>query len=110
MLRYAIWDPFDHYGLEISFEDRAKMMDSSLSDLEKCQNVQHVVEELLVMGDEPATLFLNFKNPADIGYEAENIGTDKCSFMVAANVEIQSPFGRVPICDDTYDQRFGWRM
>ena len=96
-LRYSIWDPYDHYGLEVSFEDKRKMMDPNLSDLEKCQNVLHVVEESLVMGEPPATLFLFFKNPADVGYDADKIGTKDCSFLVCANVEIQSPMGRVPI-------------
>lgn len=96
-LRYAIWDPYDHYGLEASFEDKKKMANPNLPLREKCCNVLHVVEESLVMGEPPATLFLNFKDPKDVGYDAEQIGTESCSFMVCANVEIQSPMGRIPI-------------
>lgn len=96
-LRYAIWDPYDHYGLEVSFEDKRKLADPEISDLEKCQDVLHVVQESLIMGEDPATLFLYFKKPEDVGYDAEKIGTDACSFFVCANVEIQTPLGRVPI-------------
>ncbi|MCD7866567.1 MAG: phloretin hydrolase [Clostridiales bacterium] len=96
-LRYAIWDPYDHYGLDISYEDRAKLLDPTLSLREKCCDIQHVVKESLVMGDAPATLFLDFKKPEDMGYDALKIGTDACSFFVVANVGIESPMGRVPI-------------
>ncbi|MCD7922158.1 MAG: phloretin hydrolase [Clostridiales bacterium] len=96
-LRYAIWDPFDHYGLDISFEVRAKLLDPSLSLREKCCDIQHVVKESLVMGNPPDTLFLDFKKPEDMGYDETKIGTAACSFFVGANVGIESPLGRVPI-------------
>ena len=49
------------------------------------------------MGEPPATLFLYFEDPVEMGYDASKIGTLCCSSFVCANVEIQSPLGRVPI-------------
>lgn len=95
-LRYAIWDPFDHYGLDLSYEDLHKVLAPGKTLQERCCGIQHVVKESLVIGDPPATMFLNFKKPEDLGYEAEKIGTKACSFFVCANCEIDSPVGRIP--------------
>ena len=92
-LRYAIWDPFDHYGLEINDEARAKMTDPDVSIADKCYDVDHLVTESLVMGEEPTKLLIGFKNPASMGYDTSKIFTDACSFLVCANVWIDGPDG-----------------
>lgn len=87
-LRYAIWDPYDHYDLEINDEARAKMTDPYVSIADKCYDVDHLVTESLVMGTEPMKLLIGFRNPASMGYDTSKIFTDACSFLVCANVLI----------------------
>ena len=87
-LRYAIWDPYDHYDLEISREAREKMLDPEVSIADKCYDVDHLVTESLVMGTEPMKLLIGFRNPASMGYDTSMIFTEKCSFLVCANVLI----------------------
>ena len=97
-LRYAIWDPYDHYDLEISDEARAKMLDPNVSIADKCYDVDHLVTESLVMGTEPMKLLIGFKNPASMGYDTGRIFTDACSFLVCANVLILlEDGGKVPV-------------
>ncbi len=96
-LRYACWDCYDHYGLDISFEDMAKIKDPNTSIPEKCYDVTHVVTESLVIGEAPTILYIHFRNPKAMGYQAERIFTDECSFLVTANVEIKTPAGLLPV-------------
>ena len=83
--------------MDISYEDLAKLKDPNISNPEKCYDVTHIVSESLVIGDEPATIYIHFKKPNALGYQAERIFTDECSFMVAANVEIKTPMGLLPV-------------
>ena len=92
-MRYAIWDPYDHYGLEISEEDRTYILDTKTPIAKKCQNVRHTVHESLLPGTDPAIIHINFKKPADMGITDEFMSTEQCSFMVCANVEIETPEG-----------------
>ncbi len=96
-LRYACWDPYDHYGLELSFEDRAKILNPNTTIPQKCYDVQHVVSESLVVGEDPMILYINFRDPRRMGYDIEKIFTDACSFLVCANVEIKTPMGHLPV-------------
>ena len=89
--RYTIWDPYDHYGLRISEEARTKILDPDTTLLQKCQGVTHHVDESLIPGTEPGLLHIAFTDPAELGYDAEKIGTQACSFIVTANVEIETP-------------------
>lgn len=90
-LRYSIWDPYDHYGLEISEKDRAYILDPNTSIPDKCRNVHHRVLESLKAGDKPSTIDIFFADPADLGYEKERIFTEDCSFFVCANARIITP-------------------
>lgn len=90
-LRYSIWDPYDHYGLEISEKDRAYILDPKTSIPDKCRNVHHRVLESLKAGDKPSTIDIYFADPADLGYDKERIFTEDCSFFVCANARIITP-------------------
>lgn len=92
-LRYAIWDPLDHYGLEVPEEDKAKILNPETSIADKCREVHHTVLESLVPGEEPSKIEIFFRDPALMGFDAEKIFTDACSFLVTANVEIVTPEG-----------------
>lgn len=97
-LRYAIWDPYDHYDLEISEEARMKLLSPDVSIPEKCYDVDHLVTESLVMGIDPVKLLIGFRNPASMGYDTSKIFTDKCSFLVCANVLILPEDGsKIPV-------------
>lgn len=91
--RYTIWDPYDHYGLTITEEEQAKILDPNTTLLQKCQGVTHYVDESLIPGTEPGLLKIAFTDPAILGYDASKIGTEACSFIVTANVEIITPEG-----------------
>ena len=91
--RYSIWDPYDHYGLKITDEERAKILDPNTTLLQKCQGVTHYVDESLIPGTEPGLLKIAFTDPEIFGYDVSKIGTEACSFIVTANVEIITPEG-----------------
>ena len=78
-LRYTIWNPHQHYKAESMNMDRA--MDKSLSLKERYWDTTHdIIEDC---GNGPQHLFINFRNPADIGFDPEKLkdfdGTIVCS-------------------------------
>lgn len=98
-LRYAIWDPFDHYDTEITDATRAKIMDPGTSIPEKCFGVDHTVTESLVKGGPAMRIEIHFRDPEEMGFDKSKLGTDALSFIVCANVEIVTPEGEpnVPV-------------
>ena len=79
-LRYKIWDPEDHY---FARADRvAYVCDENVPMREKTWGVSHYIMEDVGPGAE--LLKLNFKRPADFGYDESIIGTKKCESMVCA--------------------------
>ena len=98
-LRYAIWDPFDHYGITIPDETRAKVLDPNTSIQDKCFGVDHTVLESLVMGDPPGPIDIHFRDPQELGFDKSKVGTEALSFIVCANCEIVTPEGQpnVPV-------------
>ncbi|MCC8141638.1 MAG: phloretin hydrolase [Lachnospiraceae bacterium] len=92
-LRYAIWDPLDHYGLELEPEDYVKIFDPSIPVAEKTRGVLHHVTESLVAGQDPVKCDLAFTDPAEFGMPVDKIHTDACSFVLCANVTIFTPEG-----------------
>ena len=79
-LRYKIWDPEDHY---FARADRADYVcDPAVPMNQKTWGVSHYIME--DVGPGPEFLKLNFKRPADFGYDESIIGTEKCSSMVCA--------------------------
>lgn len=90
-LRYTIWDPEDHHQAESMQKERAK--DPDLSYREKYWDTTHYVIEDIGMG--PESLFINFKNPRDLGFDASKIDTEACSTIVCAKGagKGQPPFG-----------------
>jgi hypothetical protein len=92
--RYTIWDPEDHFKAET--QQREKALDPDLSFKERYWDTTHYVLEDIGFG--PEGLFINFKHPGDMGFDAEKIGTKACSTIVCANGfgEKQPPFGSIP--------------
>lgn len=77
-LRYTIWDPDDHYKAENM--NLARATDESLSYRERLWDVTHDIIEDTGMG--PDGIYINFKYPGDIGFDASRIGTKACSTIV----------------------------
>ncbi len=78
-MRYKIWDHDDHYFVQT--QNMEKALDKSLSLRERYWDTTHHVEEDCNMGKQ--TIFINFRNPADIGFDKEKLakfnGTIVCS-------------------------------
>lgn len=77
-LRYKIWDREDHY--EAVSLNREIALNPKLSYKERLWNTRHDILE--DTGSGPLRFFLDFKNPADIGFDASKIGTEACSTIV----------------------------
>ena len=81
--RYAIWDPEDHYGLELNEEGRRRALDPSIPMEEKTWGATHTVQESI--GGPPDEIVIMFQNPADMGMDTSLIGKEGCEFIVCAN-------------------------
>lgn len=81
--RYTIWDPDDHYDVQIDDKGRALALDPSVPMEQKTWGATHVVME--AMGGPPDEITIMFHNPADLGFDPALIGTETCEFLVAAN-------------------------
>lgn len=79
-LRYKIWDPEDHYFARADKVDY--VCDPAVPMNQKTWGVSHYIIE--DVGPGPAFLKLNFKRPADYGYDESIVGTEKCASMVCA--------------------------
>ena len=82
-LRYAIWDPEDHFDVQINEEGRKRAMDPEVPMGEKTWGATHTVMESI--GGPPSEIVLMFQNPADMGYDVSKIGTAGCEFIVCCN-------------------------
>jgi hypothetical protein len=80
-LRYRIWDPEDHFYARAN--DRNHVLDKNLPLRKRTWGVSHTVREDI--GPGPDDLIIEFKDPADLGFDAEKIGTAACATIMAAN-------------------------
>ncbi|MDR0863582.1 MAG: hypothetical protein LBO74_01460 [Candidatus Symbiothrix sp.] len=81
-LRYAIWDPDEHF--DVNLEDKVRALDMSLSARERHWGSVHRIWEDIGSGI-PELLQANFRRPRDLGYDESRIDTDVCSALVCAN-------------------------
>lgn len=84
-LRYACWDNEDHY--DVYLDDPAKALDMSLTMRERHWDSIHNVWEDIGTGNIDL-LRIHFRNPADMGYDADKIDTEACNALICANVKI----------------------
>ena len=82
-LRYAIWNPEDHYDLQLNDVGRERALDPTLSDMEKLWGATHTVQESIGMG--PDEIVIMFQNPKNMGFDVSKIGTEGCEFLICAN-------------------------
>ena len=79
-LRYKIWDPEDHFQAESM--QKHKAFDEDLTIREKYWDTTHEVIEDTGLG--PEGLYINFKHPADLGFDFYKIKADGSNSLVCA--------------------------
>ncbi len=76
-LRYKIWDPEDHYFARAN--KAAYVCDPTVPVKQKTWGVTHYVLEDI--GNGASLIAINFKRPADFGFDESIIGTEKCESL-----------------------------
>lgn len=89
-LRYMLWFRKGHYGIDISDEDRAKILDPATPMLEKFQGRTHYVIE--DAGNGPEDIQISFLKPEELGFDMEELNS-KAITVVAGNGVSQSRQG-----------------
>lgn len=92
-LRYAIWDPEDHYDISVSEEDRKHILDQSLAVRERGWGFTSYISESM-NGEKPQKGYLPFIDPAKAGFDDSLLGTDASQAMWCVNNEMK----KGPIC------------
>ncbi|MBQ9837204.1 MAG: hypothetical protein IJO41_04340 [Oscillospiraceae bacterium] len=85
--RYIMWDPDDHYGIELSDEDRARVLDPNVPLMEKTWGTTQIVSEKM-LDEPPETLKLHICDPATMGFDVSLIGTPACRYLSVARAEV----------------------
>ena len=83
-LRYTLWDPSDHFSAVSTAQVQGRCEKLSLK--ERYYNTTHIIREDI--GEGPANIFANFRDPKEMGFQAELIGTPACGTIVTANCGI----------------------
>jgi hypothetical protein len=86
-LRYMLWSPKDHYAVDMSDADRAKVLDPATPMLLKFQGVTHHVHEDIGGGADD--LYISFMTPEDFGFDMSRWKSPNVATLVAANVLIK---------------------
>lgn len=82
-LRYAIWNPEDHYDVKVNERGRELSSDPNVPLEEKTWGATHIVTESI--GGPPDEITLMFTEPEKLGYDKSKIGTAGCEFIITAN-------------------------
>lgn len=81
-LRYMLWFRKGHYGISISEEDRAKILDQTTPMLEKFQGRTHnVIEDT---GNGPEDIQISFLKAEELGFDMEKLNS-KAYVLVSGN-------------------------
>lgn len=80
-LRYTLWDPEDHHSAVSTAQVQGRC--EKLSMKERYYNTTHIIREDI--GGGVANIFANFRDPKEMGFRAELIGTPACGTIVTAN-------------------------
>ncbi len=84
-LRYAIWDPKDHYDVRLA--DPEKALDMRCSMRERHWGSVHYIWEDVGFGGVDL-LRIHFRRPAELGYDEKYLDTAACNALVCANVTV----------------------
>ncbi len=92
-LRYALWDPEDHFDVQIDDVGRSRAENPDLPAEEKLWYATHRVSEAFDR-DEPQDLILMFQNPGEMGYDLSLMGTKRCEYILCAKSLMN---GKIPV-------------
>ncbi len=81
-LRYAIWNPQDHYSVEV-IKNRDRLLDDSIPPGERVWTTTHKILESFDQ-DAPSNLQMDFYSPWECGYDKALEGTDRLMYAVTA--------------------------
>jgi hypothetical protein len=87
-LRYMLWSPKDHFSVDMTEEDRAKVLDPDRPLLLKFQGITHHVYEDIGGGADD--LWISFMTPEDFGFDMNLWKSPNVATLVAANVRIKA--------------------
>jgi hypothetical protein len=87
-LRYMLWSPKDHFAVDMTDEDRAKVLDPDRPLLLKFQGITHHVYEDIGGGADD--LWISFMTPEDFGFDMSGWKSPNVATLVAANVLIKA--------------------
>lgn len=90
-LRYAIWDPEDHYSIDV-VENRERLLDDSIPVGERVWGTKHQIWESFDQ-DVPGKVEMKFVSPWECGYDKSLDKTDRLLYMICAEANI----GGVPV-------------
>ena len=82
-LRYKIWDPEDHFDLQISGDDRKRLLDTSIPIRERNWGCTHQVVEDVGMGR--ANIPIRFQSPEEFGFDMQRFKSPYAETAVCAN-------------------------
>ena len=95
-LRYAIWDPEDHYDISVSPEDRERILNPNLSIRERGWGFTSYISESM-NGEKPQKGFLPFIDPAKAGFDDSLLGTDACQAMWCVSNSMKKGPVNIPV-------------
>jgi hypothetical protein len=84
-LRYALWNPEDHFNIKISEKDRARFLDEKIPIRERIWRTTSFITETWNGEAKPMEGVLKFVSPDSVGLKNELLSTPKCKAMVVAN-------------------------
>ena len=87
-LRYMLWSPKDHFAVDMTDEDRAKVLDPDRPLVLKFQGITHHVYEDIGGGADD--LWITFMTPEDFGFDMSRWKAPNVATLVAANVRIKA--------------------
>ena len=82
-LRYAVWNPEDHYNVTLTEKDRGRYLDESIPMIERIWGTTSSVLESM-NGEKPQPIDIHFYQPSKLGYRDDLIGTETCRSMVCS--------------------------
>lgn len=95
-LRYALWNPEDHYNVALSAEDREQFLNPEKPYVQRIWNTSSIVTESF-NGEKPTTAPLHFVEPNAVGLNNDLLGTDGCMSMIIANNTISAGPVKIPV-------------
>lgn len=92
-LRYALWDPQDHYDITLDEASRARALDQSIPVDERLWGMRHKVVESMDQ-ETPDIVEMEFMNPFKCGFDESYRNTDRCMSMLSAKAVLG---GKIPV-------------